>query len=456
MEVRPWPYLVAPVFAAAVLAVAACGSPKTAPTPTASETPSSSSVKAVLRVVSDVQPALGVAGFTPFVFDATGSTGQGLTYRISFGDGEETTAASATHVVRASGSKTAKLTVTDSAGASSSVEVPYFMVPVGGTAPTIWTATSPSGAATGLTLAQSGDRIDGTYYEGGPQALSRTVTGQLFGARAVTFRSSGDLSFFVGQFEWAPGTAANCLSLTCVEFFANAQAGAFSGRTVEFRPVADVLPVARLSIPSETSPAIGVCNYRPIEVDASASSGNSLSYAMSYDGGTILGPKGSFVPEQPIRSSVRLTVIDAFGRQNSTDVPYAVQTLATGSSKIWLKSVLPLGNEWFSMTLQEVSSGHFTGSYFEELQGKGSTGQRFNVTAEVSDRQHVVIRTTDGSITFEGAMDWPDASPSYCNGAAACLPPGLRLAKRGGIGSGRTYFLERTTQSDFSPVDRCR
>ncbi len=75
---------------------------------------------------------------TPIVFDATGSTGVGLTYRIEFGDGDETTAATATHAAGLGPSCTmpfdhdydvcnASLTVTDRWGRVDTTATNYFL-----------------------------------------------------------------------------------------------------------------------------------------------------------------------------------------------------------------------------------------------------------------------------------------------------------------------------------------
>ena len=63
---------------------------------------------------------LGVEAHTPFVFDGSASTGDGLTYRMEFGDGASADTETATHVVGTFGPRTARLTVTDRLGRSAS------------------------------------------------------------------------------------------------------------------------------------------------------------------------------------------------------------------------------------------------------------------------------------------------------------------------------------------------
>jgi hypothetical protein len=72
-----------------------------------------------MRFFSFGEP-FAVKQISPVLFDGSGSRGEGLTYYLEFGDGQSTTAASATHPMQKEGKYVARLTVVDRYGRSDS------------------------------------------------------------------------------------------------------------------------------------------------------------------------------------------------------------------------------------------------------------------------------------------------------------------------------------------------
>ena len=107
--------------ALSALSVGCAGNPA-APTPAAS-------AHAALKVTFG-RLSTAITGLTQIQFDALGSTGEGLSYRIDFGDGQTTAKPVAMHSVNVAGKLTARLTVVDRAGRADSVEVPYVSLPL--------------------------------------------------------------------------------------------------------------------------------------------------------------------------------------------------------------------------------------------------------------------------------------------------------------------------------------
>jgi hypothetical protein len=79
---------------AVIVAANGCSTPTapTAPAPPAAP-------RAALSIgLGAIGPAVGIADYSPMLFDAGASTGVGLSYRLEFGDGTESPASRTTHV----------------------------------------------------------------------------------------------------------------------------------------------------------------------------------------------------------------------------------------------------------------------------------------------------------------------------------------------------------------------
>src|SRR5436190_23532787 len=99
------------LLSASLIAVCGtCGGP-TSPSQT---TPAP---QAVLNVRFDsFGAAMAITGLSPIQFDGTRSSGDGLSYRIEFGDGQSSSKPIAIHPVDITGPLTARLTVVDRFG----------------------------------------------------------------------------------------------------------------------------------------------------------------------------------------------------------------------------------------------------------------------------------------------------------------------------------------------------
>jgi hypothetical protein len=147
---------------------------------------------------------LGAEGHTTFVFDASASTGDRLTYQIDFGDGHAAASAVASHVVEASGGRTARLTVTDRQGRTAVAERPYFVARVETNYPfTFWQGTYTEGKSVRITLNRAGSTFSGLAHVFG--TLNIPITGQMTGDRDLVLRSNDGRIEMVGTLEWEEG-----------------------------------------------------------------------------------------------------------------------------------------------------------------------------------------------------------------------------------------------------------
>lgn len=181
---------------AIVLTACACTS-ATAPTGPPPAPPAAP--RAVLSIgLGGISPALGIVQYSPMLFDGSASTGEGLTYRLEFGDGTESSAARTTHVPVVPQTSeifytlVARLTVTDRHGRSDTVTQTYHLArlqfPVFGFWVN-WFQTGPEGYRADfrvLSFKVSGAQLTGEYT--GPEGKDRTFTGTLSGERDVQLR----------------------------------------------------------------------------------------------------------------------------------------------------------------------------------------------------------------------------------------------------------------------------
>jgi hypothetical protein len=192
----------------AVTALAAgCAPAPAAPAPSVpAPTVLPAAPQAVLAIRSDASPALGITGFTPLLFDASGSTGAGLIYFVEYGDGATSSEAVTSHVsgvpseTRRGRKQTARLTVSDRFGRSDTVTLDYFIA-------SVWSVDfwyCHTGDNRSIWIRQDGSSLSGTYR--GPEnrypALVLRLTGSLSDQRTVHLRSEDGSIEFHGSVEW--------------------------------------------------------------------------------------------------------------------------------------------------------------------------------------------------------------------------------------------------------------
>ena len=202
------------------ITVACQGNPvsPTTPPPSAPETPAPAPLpaapKALLAVGrGDLNPPVGIENFTPMLFDASRSEGDGLTYLLEFGDGASSNEPVATHRPRvprsgygSTWSFTARLTVTDRHGRSDSTTHQYFAAPIATVGGAFWhnvlspTSRRPVGRT--LHLRQDGALLSGWYF--GPESRYLRVTGMISDERTVRLRTENGAIEFVGVHGWRP------------------------------------------------------------------------------------------------------------------------------------------------------------------------------------------------------------------------------------------------------------
>lgn len=188
-----------------------------------------------LSLPSDVQPVFGFPGCTAFAFDATSSVGLDLTYRLKFGDGEETSQAQASHVTTRTGSRIAELTVTDRFGRTNTTTARYGSIGLQSSLVRYY-----ANASYDVRVTASGSQLTG-------EIIDRTVTpnrflpasGSLIGARGLSFRSDDGTVSLDGAFEittwYDPACTVAPNYTTCLNLRATVRGGALSGQTLVFR-----------------------------------------------------------------------------------------------------------------------------------------------------------------------------------------------------------------------------
>ena len=200
------------MFGLAALLAAGCGHEPAAPLPPAAPTPllappvPGAVPKAVLVLGGDdLTPPLAVTNYDT-VFDASRSTGDGLTYLLEFGDGASSTQVAALHASSVSMRRTARLTVTDRFGRTDSIARDYFLALVdnSGCCGTSWVysliTTYDKSVVLRLALRQDGAALSGTYR--GEDSVFRPVAGMLSRDRAVFLRTADGSIEFIGGVEW--------------------------------------------------------------------------------------------------------------------------------------------------------------------------------------------------------------------------------------------------------------
>jgi hypothetical protein len=218
---------------ALVVVLLACGC-SSATVPTA---PPSPAPRAALSIgLEGSGQAIGIAQYSAMLFDGGESTGDGLSYRLDFGDGTTSSAPKTTHVpvipqtATTFHSLTASLTVTDRLGRSDTVAQTYHVArlqfPVFGFWVN-WLQTGPEGYRADfrvLSFKVSGAQISGEYT--GPEGKDRTFTGTLSGERDIHLRLDDGTIEMQGSIALSGSGAVLRL---------NVRGGIADGRVLEFR-----------------------------------------------------------------------------------------------------------------------------------------------------------------------------------------------------------------------------
>jgi hypothetical protein len=226
----------------AAMLVAACGqappsAPSPPPTPPAAPPVPGAPPKAVLSLgADDLNPPLAITNYD-MLFDASRSTGDGLTYLLEFGDGTSSTQVAALHASPVSTRRTARLTVTDRFGRTDSIARDYFLAIVDNTGccSTSWVHTlinTPDNLVVlRLTLRQEGAALSGTYR--GEDRVFRQLTGTLNRDRAIVLRTADGSIELTGGVEWREPGREN-FSQAGIRLRLTIKGGTLDGKAIDF------------------------------------------------------------------------------------------------------------------------------------------------------------------------------------------------------------------------------
>jgi hypothetical protein len=164
------------------------------------------------------------------VFDASSSTGDGLSYRIEFGDGQQTTSATASHVAEA-GEHTARLTVTDREGRTAITEQKYFAAKVENRSGTFWFVSLDGVRALELYLRVDGANVTGWLEMSRDNLRNVPIVGSLSGERNLTLRSNDGAIEMSGSLTWSDPADIN-FSQARVRIRLSVRGGPADGATV--------------------------------------------------------------------------------------------------------------------------------------------------------------------------------------------------------------------------------
>lgn len=220
---------------ASVIVAASCGA--NASTATA---PSQASAAPVARLVIPTEGTfpLGIQNQTALAFDASSSIGDGLKYRIEFGDGEEASTSVAYHVGRSVGVQTARLTVTDSLGRTSSAVAQYATVDVANGIEEWWSNEADRDTADYRLRLDVREDHRASIWLSFPETFRASTTWDVSGA-AIQIRSLDGAISLEGRAEWI-GDNVNAnycrqYASECIQLRLRGTGGPLSGRTFTFR-----------------------------------------------------------------------------------------------------------------------------------------------------------------------------------------------------------------------------
>jgi PKD repeat protein len=420
----------------AALLVAACGGSSSSTAPTS--TPSSGVPSARFTVKVDAAGSRdAVAALSDVMVDAS-ANGIGLSYQIDFGDGASAFAATAHHTYAASGTYTIVVTVTNRENKSSSNASIVVHDATGSWYQAGVAKGSKRVEVRNLTIdAQSDASVRGTYRVAGNAATS--FTGTLTPPRAIRLTTDGGVTL--------DGTLPGRLNDDAELWTLMDHGDSADGQGLDFHAITGVpdgvLPVAALSMSVEGNLVKPIAGVTPVHLDAGASRGSGLSYFLEYgDGFVATTPQADHVVDAPsvpaqeimkewntvVSATARVTVVDRFGRSDSTSAGYQTfdfgATSTAGDGKQYWKSWDPFAN----VSIFQRSGGQFTG-----FLSVGYVSSPCTLT--VTGGTHVHLSAPDLGLEFDGTV----AIDRYYYADT------MTLIQHGGALDGRTYVLHHSS-----------
>lgn len=209
-DAKPQRFLIGALVSVGLISCGGSGSAPTTPTviqiPVFVPTPVVSPPVAKLVIQIDKSGSTAaIAGYTPVVFDGSASQGEQLTYFFDFGDGESMTTShtSVTHVCRAEGFFTVKLTVRDNLDRASTVFAKLPCLTLLNTATNAFTNNLDNTSSRRYEfrrlrfVSQTGAALRGYYTH--PESYTSSFTGTLSGDRSLTIRLDDGTITFAGE-----------------------------------------------------------------------------------------------------------------------------------------------------------------------------------------------------------------------------------------------------------------
>lgn len=201
---------------ASIVPLTACSSssPNLATGPSAASTPAQQAyvplpVARLALQIDNSGSTNAILGYSQIVFDGTASEGDGVTYSLEFGDGDSVADARAVHPCRKAGLLTARLTLTDRLGRTSTTSARYpcvglvhpqgqlYSLTYGWTNSTFNSRLSRSEFRRLGFESQNGAAVSGFYTH--PEGDKSHFTGSLSGDRTLTLRLDDGTITFVGD-----------------------------------------------------------------------------------------------------------------------------------------------------------------------------------------------------------------------------------------------------------------
>ena len=412
---------------AAVVAIlaTACTSPS-GPTPAApSPTPTAGAPALHVSVTIDsLGSAEAVAGLSNITVDASGSTGAGLTYKTTFGDGTDATGSVVRHVYNAVGTFTVTVTVTDAAGrtdsATSSVTV---------ASPLGWWVYrgAPHGSAVAFSVKltdQNGSALSGVFTS--LDKVPRAVTGTLSGDRTMRLTVADAGLTFEGALPGVVSPDGAVLPLVV-------SGGAESGDRLEFlarhgEPSGAPDAVLRMRFFSFSAP-FAIQGYSPILFDGSTSRGDDIQFFVAFGDGEYGSGSAVVHPVARVGTyTARLVVVDRFGQSDSETVRFVVRSL-------WAAPHFTAGWETVDLStflgIQSQEGANLTG-YIQKRSGtEDFVGTLFG-------QDGIRLEMTGTNTVLTGTLYLHGDPPPTC---FDCFPTNewrLQLTQSGGADDGKT------------------
>ena len=384
-----------------VLGAAGCSDQATPTQPTPAG-PGTEALRASLSVsVDSLGSAEAIAALSEVTFDARQSVGQGLVYRIDFGDGTTASQSMVKHVYENPGVFTAAVTVTSGGQSATDSRQVIVASPSGS-----WLHRAPAGRPQRLHVrtlsltSQNGRTVRGVL--GTPNQPDRTVTGTLSGERNIRITTDDQAEAFEGML---PGTISGKYSLALL-----ARGGPADNAPLKFDPLsgppAGPGPDVSFSIRFFSfSAPYAVQGYSPILFDASPSRGDDLRYFIEFGDGEVSSDISAVHPiDREGNYTATFTVVDRFGRVNTESGTFAVQSLVAKGYYVW----------WFTTGHRRILN--FTSQNGDQVGGElrdlstGAHGEppQWYFTGTLSGQNHVRLHLTGTDIVLEGTLTLGD------------------------------------------------